>query len=1333
MNSLSSESGESWTSTGRSGDDNDDENHSIYVDDNLKAIIGEDGDATRNDVEGAADASYGEATAQDGDSTLGGGDAGDAIDCRISAPDVPPHLSDDIEAALAIEAAIANHPGQVGIASDEAAAAGEDDIGVSNRSSITFGTNGTGTSKTNGSSSSSLLPHVGGWTQPEHDYEVPLSDSPKRLSACSSRSRRQRGRNSLNVRRAGGRGVHVSKDRDSQSTKASNEGGTVPPPLSRNDATTRTPTVKREASGHSDSTSDQSFMNVDFGSRGDGSSSGSLDVNDLMRLYTPHPTLNGCRHESIIENTRVPAMGNNVRHEDDAGETIDSFALSREPYSREPSLAYDVPQDYDDDDGGEESFDCIVPIKDHDDTTPPSTGNGTTSRQKQRQIPPSRRESRQEKGRRSGRRDNSNYDSSGGGRRGSYWSVGSIGSIISEMVFGQGRLEDMTRTGEISREEAGGLLGSSDDYDTDDTGMQQEQGGVLVHRADREANSRANSWVPSEVHNYENAATNLDCASSTHSRLTIDEDLYGKIDSANVTGSSQSRTDATRGRRRALSHSRSRDGGRSLDDSQSIFHDDSDGSLSLLENDELAAASGGVSRVDGSVKRRPSIDMIDELAKKVSDRLLLQQRRRSRIRGRGEDSRTRANCSIARPGIPDLHDDDEMSGEEDYYRCVGSGYIYGYDDRKERFSIGRMGHSGILRCHKRNRLLLAAVAAIIVGLAMYLNPYHGGIGSNAPVGPGGWDGSDIQTVHDNEPLVASISQALEEELERRKQLDAKEKSDERDNADEIFADSDDANKDKKRKNTPLRLLIECSSDEGCFEAMHASASVHIEDVKNSRMVSVDIDARDFDKLRGLKHVKRIDLDFGIIGIEDVLIDESEIADEDKEEGFGPYRNGTLVKEGARNLNQIIPVGATMVQAVSSNGIPFPTGRSPRKVCIADTGACTDHPDINNMPEHLWGTDMVLDGQTVLPWAPDRNGHGCHLTGLVAALDNSIGYHGISTVPGGVKVFSTRALQDDMSGSLSQMEAAIDQCVTNDADIIVLSLGCTNCYSKTMKSYFDRIASKNIMVFAAAGNNGNEANPDKFYPASYPSVMSVGAVNKHEGLWYMSNRNDAVDFCAHGYYVYSTDFELVGQNQYSYNYSPRAGTSMAVPQVAAVAALLWSHFPSCSATDIRAALAKTAKHPTGQSSCNNECGHGIVQLQAAYDLLDREGCSGGHPILSSSPSTCACVDSSYRSSSCMNLAPPQQAQSAQEYYSSPPQQTTYLPLCEDDSSARVRINGRRRIRRKRNNKRKGRTCKYIGKTRKRATNWCSRSSGAVRSCKRVCSEMAGMSYSDCSPS
>lgn len=67
--------------------------------------------------------------------------------------------------------------------------------------------------------------------------------------------------------------------------------------------------------------------------------------------------------------------------------------------------------------------------------------------------------------------------------------------------------------------------------------------------------------------------------------------------------------------------------------------------------------------------------------------------------------------------------------------------------------------------------------------------------------------------------------------------------------------------------------------------------------------------------------------------------------------------------------------------------------------------------------------------------------------------------------------------------------------------------------------------------------------------------------------------------------------------------------MATPHVAGVAALVWNHFPQCSANQIRNVLLKTAED-RGEAGCDVEYGYGIVKAKAAYDLLMEGGCEAG---------------------------------------------------------------------------------------------------------------------------
>jgi subtilisin family serine protease len=75
-----------------------------------------------------------------------------------------------------------------------------------------------------------------------------------------------------------------------------------------------------------------------------------------------------------------------------------------------------------------------------------------------------------------------------------------------------------------------------------------------------------------------------------------------------------------------------------------------------------------------------------------------------------------------------------------------------------------------------------------------------------------------------------------------------------------------------------------------------------------------------------------------------------------------------------------------------------------------------------------------------------------------------------------------------------------------------------------------------------------------------------------------------------------------------NYKHIDGTSMAVPHVSGVAALVWSYFPACSGIQIRSALSASARELSGTGR-NDRTGNGLVQARAAYDYLLQKGCTG----------------------------------------------------------------------------------------------------------------------------
>lgn len=74
-----------------------------------------------------------------------------------------------------------------------------------------------------------------------------------------------------------------------------------------------------------------------------------------------------------------------------------------------------------------------------------------------------------------------------------------------------------------------------------------------------------------------------------------------------------------------------------------------------------------------------------------------------------------------------------------------------------------------------------------------------------------------------------------------------------------------------------------------------------------------------------------------------------------------------------------------------------------------------------------------------------------------------------------------------------------------------------------------------------------------------------------------------------------------------NYAYFDGTSMATPHAAAVAALVWSYFPKCSAAQIRNTLAKSAED-LGAAGRDDKYGYGLVRARAAYDRIATMGCN-----------------------------------------------------------------------------------------------------------------------------
>jgi len=231
---------------------------------------------------------------------------------------------------------------------------------------------------------------------------------------------------------------------------------------------------------------------------------------------------------------------------------------------------------------------------------------------------------------------------------------------------------------------------------------------------------------------------------------------------------------------------------------------------------------------------------------------------------------------------------------------------------------------------------------------------------------------------------------------------------------------------------------------------------------------------------------------------------------------------------------------------------------------------------------------------------DDNEHGTHVSGTIAAVgNNGIGVIGVCP---NAKIMPLKFLDNTGSGFTSDAVRAIDFGIANGARVFNASWG-GGPRSQALADAIQRARAAGILFVTAAGNDSlnNDTNPD--YPSGYEkesdNVITVAASTPADGLASFSNFGvSTVDLAAPGVSILST----VPGNRYAYF----DGTSMATPHVSAVAALVWSYFPTCSGSQIRTSLNNSALD-LGTAGRDVHFGYGLVQAKAAYDRIKSLGC------------------------------------------------------------------------------------------------------------------------------
>jgi len=291
-----------------------------------------------------------------------------------------------------------------------------------------------------------------------------------------------------------------------------------------------------------------------------------------------------------------------------------------------------------------------------------------------------------------------------------------------------------------------------------------------------------------------------------------------------------------------------------------------------------------------------------------------------------------------------------------------------------------------------------------------------------------------------------------------------------------------------------------------------------------------------------------------------------------------------------------------------DGWDIDTGGADVVIAIIDTGVDKDHPDL---VEKLWVNEIEANG--IAGEDDDGNGlvddfqgwnfyddnndinetgfsHGTHVAGLAgASTNNAIGMAGAGwacTIMG-IKAGDKLQLPYGYDGIVYAAERG--------ADVINCSWGS---FGPTQFSHdIVRYATYNLDALLIGGA-GNDNRDNRFYPASYSEVLSVGSSDANDWKSDFSNYNYDIDLLAPGSLILS-----LKNDGYGYD----SGTSMSAPIAAGVAGLIRHRYPDLTALQVREQLRVTADTSIFEIPQNapylNKLGTGRLDLARAVEAIN----------------------------------------------------------------------------------------------------------------------------------
>ena len=287
--------------------------------------------------------------------------------------------------------------------------------------------------------------------------------------------------------------------------------------------------------------------------------------------------------------------------------------------------------------------------------------------------------------------------------------------------------------------------------------------------------------------------------------------------------------------------------------------------------------------------------------------------------------------------------------------------------------------------------------------------------------------------------------------------------------------------------------------------------------------------------------------------------------------------------------QVVPEGVKRV-GLPVGGVSDGAGIG---VAIVDTGIDLSNADL---AANIYPDKFVSPG--IGSSCQDNNGHGTHVSGIVAAIDNQIGTIGVAPK---ATLYCVKVLDASGSGSDSDVIAGLDWVFQHAAIRVVnMSLGRpvspNPADDAPMHTAVKKLYDAGITVVVAAGNDSSKQVSD-MVPASFSEVLPVASTTAIDGSnscpWLAGplSADTASYFTTDGAGVVISapgeDKENVGGSCYLSTVgilstrlgggtTRMSGTSMASPHVAGVAARMIQQHAAWRSDDVRAELQRTAQ-------------------------------------------------------------------------------------------------------------------------------------------------------------